>query len=168
MRWGTISFSSVLHRVSYSDRHAVNMVVWWNVGMLVELLFVYVQLISKLMFYMVWHSAVWCMGTISVREHFVSIIRAAESIACCGLRAWARTAGTSSIVSWGSNTRTAPHNISEDSILGTCPCEIPKSHTTSNMTVFILHLSVNLRSFILRAPQQVIKSKKWHERRPSR
>jgi hypothetical protein len=33
------------------------------------------------------------------------------------------------------------------------------------MTVFILHLSINLRSFILHAPQQVIKSKKWHERR---
>ena len=156
MRWGTISFSSVLHAVSYSDRHAVNVVVWWNVGMLVELLFVYVQLISKSRFYEVWHSAVWCMGTISVEEIYVSIVTAAESIACCGVRASARRAGNSCIVSWSSKTRTAPHNISENSILGTCPCEIFKSHAPSYMIVFILRLNVNLPSLILRSPQQIV------------
>ena len=128
MRWETISFSSVLHAVSYSDRHAVNVVVWWNVGMLEELLFVYVQLITKLRFCKVWHSAVWCMDTLSVGEHFVSIFMAAESIACCGVRASARSAGKSCVLSWDSNTRTAPYNISEDNILGPYPCEIFKSH----------------------------------------
>jgi len=36
-----------------------------------------------------------------------------------------------------SNTCTALHNISENSILGTCPCEIFKSHAESYMIVFI-------------------------------
>ena len=84
MSWGTISFSSVIHAVSYSDRHAVNVVVWCNVGMLVELLFVYVQLISKLRFCKVWHSAFWCMGTICVEELFVSSWQhRVYSLLCC-------------------------------------------------------------------------------------
>jgi len=136
MSWGTISFSSVVHGVSCSDRHAVNVVVWWYVGMLVELLFVHVQLTSKLRFYKVWHRAVWCKGTFFVKECFVSIFRTAESIACCGVRVSVRRAGKSCIVSWGFNRRTAPHNISEDNILGTCPCENFKSHAPSNMIVF--------------------------------
>jgi len=142
MSWGTISFSSVVHGVSYSDRHAVNVVVWWYVGMLVELLFVHVQLTLKLRFYKVWHRAVWRMGTVSVKERFVSDFRAAGSIPCL----WCQGFSTKSWevmyrVLWFHYTYSTPRITSQKTIFSVLVLVRTSDHMQLQIWLFLFYIS---------------------------